>query len=74
MTELKIEKRPQIKDSWHVHEEYMYAFVEVEHSDGFVHKIVLNSSGGIIELTNFDVRVLLRILKEGNYKLEGDKR
>ena len=68
--ELEIEKRPQIKDSWHVHEGYLHVFAEVEHSDGVVHKIVLNSSGDIIELTNFDVRVLLRILKEGNYKLE----
>ena len=50
-------------------DEFLDVADEVEHTDKLVHNIVLNSNGKKVQLTNFDIRVLLNILKEGNYML-----
>jgi hypothetical protein len=69
MSDLEIKKSPRTKDLWSINEGLLYAFAEVEHTDKLVHNIVLNSNGKKVQLTNFDIRVLLNILKEGNYML-----
>jgi len=68
---MKANKMDQAIDKWHTEENDLYRFYQVEQTNGKINAITWHGyNGEKVRISNYDIRAILKIIKQGDYKLE----